>query len=119
MSSTTRIRKATSSDIQRICEIDTNASANFASIPAFQDLVEGSHGCLEASSVEEWLSEGIIYVIENVTYILGITAVQLRDGRLGLLQFARQKASQPESSLQAQVSLSDSYCTLSARNPSL
>lgn len=88
MTNKTIIRTAASPDIDRICEIDTDASANFASIPALKDLAEGSHGCLEPDTVQKWMNDGCIYVIEAGRTMLGFTAVQPRDGVLYIAELS-------------------------------
>lgn len=76
------LRTAIPDDIAQICRVDTDASSNFASIPALADLADGSHGPLEASKVREWLETGHVWVVAEDCLLLGFIAVQSDDGVL-------------------------------------
>lgn len=78
----TSIRTASSSDVEHICYIDTDASSRFASIAALEDLSRGSHGNLEPHTVADWLAAGCIYVVEEDGRMLGFSTVQLQDNVL-------------------------------------
>lgn len=79
MASVPKLRPASPKDIPQICDIDTDASSKFGTIPALADLADGSHGPLEAATVEEWLSSGDVYVLDDGANLLGFIALQPKD----------------------------------------
>ena len=79
MADDTKLRAASLADVQRICEIDTDASSKFASIVELADLADGSHGPLEPQRVRDWLEDGDVYVLETSSTTVGFTACQTRD----------------------------------------
>lgn len=88
MTNDVTIRAVTASDIDQICQIDTDASSKFASIPALADLADGSHGPLEFSTVQHWLASGTVYAAEDEKDMLGFTAVQPKDGILYIAELS-------------------------------
>lgn len=95
MADRSTIRAGSTFDIERICQIDTDASSRFASIPALEDLADGSHGPLKPEKVEEWLASGNVYVAEDYDDgLAGFIAVQVRDGLLYVAELSVRESRQ-------------------------
>lgn len=82
------IRVATTSDVEQICRIDTDASSRFSAVPALADLADGSHGPLATRTVDYWMVTGTVYLIEEAGATLGFTAVQPKDGVLYIAELS-------------------------------
>lgn len=94
MADKVNIRAGTEADIEQICQIDTDASSRFASIPALADLADGSHGPLEPAKVQDWLANGGVYVAQNDQGLVGLIAVQKRDGVLYVAELSVNESQQ-------------------------
>ena len=73
------LRIATAQDVALVCAIDKSATMKFGTIPELADLAEADDA---TQKVEQWLSCGRIYIVEDAGQAAGFIAARLKDGYL-------------------------------------